>query len=68
MGFKLSDFQRYVLSLVLVFISFLVLLHEFIVEGYVFDPVDIIVPRITHEKIYITLLIIGILLGLRKKK
>lgn len=59
--------MRYVISLLLIFVAFIVLVHELIAEGYVFDPIDIVLPKVTHEKIFLILLIIGILLGLRKK-
>ena len=55
------------LSLIFLFLAFFTLVDEAVKEGYVFDPLDLINPVITHEKLFILFLILGLVLGLRKK-
>ena len=45
------------LSLALLLSSFLVLADEAVKEGYILDPADLINPTITHEKIFVVLLV-----------
>jgi len=47
-------------------LSLFILVDEFVKEGYVFDPNDLINPSLTHEKIFLCFLVIGLLLGLRR--
>ena len=54
------------LSLIFLFLAFLTLVDEVVKEGYVFDPLDLVNPSITHEKLFILFLILGLVLGLRK--
>ena len=54
------------LSLGFLFLAFFTLIDEAVKEGYVFDPMDLINPAITHEKLFILFLILGLILGLRK--
>ncbi len=54
------------LSVALITAAYFVLIDEVIKEGYVFDPTDLLNARITHEKIFVVLMIIGLLLGLKK--
>jgi len=55
------------LSAVLVVLSALVLVDEVIKEGYTFDLADLVGPGVTHEKLFVALLLLGILLGLRRR-
>jgi len=48
-------------------ISLWILVDEYIKEGYVLDPHDFITPAITHEKIWLALLIASVILGLGKR-
>ena len=54
------------LSLGFLFLAFFILVDEAVKEGYIFDPMDLINPAITHEKLFILFLILGLVLGLRK--
>jgi len=48
-------------------LSFFTLVDEFVKEGYIFDLNDLINLSLTHEKIFLCFLVIGLLLGLRRK-
>ncbi|GAY26106.1 hypothetical protein ATG_13090 [Desulfurococcaceae archaeon AG1] len=48
-------------------LSLFVLIDEYVTQGYILDPVDFINPRITHEKIWLVLLIAAIALSLRSR-
>jgi hypothetical protein len=65
---SLSRKLRLRLSAITAILSLLVLVDEIIKEGYMFDPYDLINTQITHEKIFVALFIISMLLGLRSKK
>ena len=54
------------LSLIFLFLAFFTLIDEAVKEGYVFDPVDLVNPSVTHEKLFILFLILGLVLGLRR--
>ena len=54
------------LSLSFLFLAFFTLVDEAMKEGYIFDPVDLVNLSITHEKLFILFLILGLVLGLRK--
>jgi hypothetical protein len=56
------------LSAALALLATLVLVDEVIKEGYTFDPADLVNPAITHEKLFVLLLLASLLLGLRKKE
>jgi hypothetical protein len=56
------------LSAVLALLAALVLVDEVIKEGYAFDPVDLVNPAVTHEKLFVLLLLASLLLGLRKRR
>jgi hypothetical protein len=56
------------LSAGLAFLALFVLVDEIIKEGYAFDPVDLINPQITHEKLFVILLALALALGWRRKK
>lgn len=45
-----------------------VLVDEIIKEGYAFDPVDLVNPAVTHEKLFVLFLTLSILLGLRRRR
>jgi len=47
-------------------LSLFTLVDEFVKEGYIFDLNDLINLSLTHEKIFLCFLVIGLLLGLRK--
>jgi hypothetical protein len=53
------------LSLIL---ALIVLVDEMIKENYSFDVGDLIGPGITHEKLFVFFLLLGLLLGLRLKR
>ena len=54
------------LSLGFLFAAFYILVDEVVKEGYVFDPADLFTPTITHEKLFLLFLVLGLFLGLRK--
>jgi len=56
------------LSAGLIFLALFVLIDEIIKEGYTFDPVDLINPQITHEKLFVILIALALALGWRRKK
>ncbi len=54
------------LSLIL---ALIVLIDEIVKEGYTFDPYDLLAwPPPSHEQLFVALLLIGLLLGLRIRK
>jgi succinate dehydrogenase hydrophobic anchor subunit len=53
------------LSALLLVLSITVLVDEIIKEGYTVDFYDFVSPSITHEKIFIILLLLAIILGWR---
>jgi len=55
------------LSFLFLTLSLFTLIDEFVKEGYVFDPNDLINLSLTHEKIFLCFLVIGLFLGLRRK-
>jgi len=56
------------LTVFLFFITIWLLVDEYIKEGYMFNIDDLFNPHITHEKIFITLLIVIVLLLVKQKK
>ena len=64
----ISRSLRLRLSAGLAFLALFVLVDEIIKEGYAFDPVDLISPQITHEKLFAVLLALALVLGWRRKK
>ena len=56
------------LSAGLAFIALFILIDEITKEGYTFDPVDLINPQITHEKLFVVFLALALALGWRRKK
>jgi len=56
------------LSTLLALLAVAVLVDEVVEEGYAFDPVDLVNPQLTHEKLFVALLLASLLLGLRKRK
>ncbi len=54
------------LSIASLFAAFYILVDELVKEGYVFDPLDLLNPAITHEKLFILFLILGLVFGLKK--
>jgi len=64
---ELAKRWRLRLSLALLTAAFFILFDEAVTEGYVFDPIDVINGRITHEKLFLLFLILGLILGLRRR-
>jgi len=62
---ELKKRWRQRLSVALLVSAIMVLIDEAVKEGYVFDPADLLTPAITHEKIFVVLLGVGVILGLR---
>jgi len=56
------------LSLIFLFLAFFTLVDEIVKEGYVFDPLDLVNLAITHEKLFIIFLLLGLFLGFREGK
>ncbi len=54
------------LSALALITAILVLVDELVKEGYAFKLSDIFTPAITHEKIFLVLLTVGLVLGVRK--
>ena len=63
---KMPREWRLRLSLGFLSLAFFILVDEAVKEGYVFDPLDLVNLSITHEKLFILFLILGLVLGLRK--
>jgi MYXO-CTERM domain-containing protein len=55
------------LSVALAVLATLVLVDEAIKEGYVFDPADLVNPALTHEKLFVALLLLALALGVRRR-
>jgi hypothetical protein len=51
-----------------IILALLVLVDEIVKEGYTIDPYDFVSPGITHEKIFLALVLIAIVLGLRVRR
>ena len=49
-------------------LALIVLIDEIVKEGYAIDLYDFISPGITHEKIFLALVLLAILLGLRWRR
>ena len=54
------------LSAIFIILSALVYVDEIIKEGYGFDPLDLFTPSITHEKLFVIFLALGLFFGWRK--
>jgi hypothetical protein len=52
-------------SAITLILALIVLMDEIVKEGYAVDPYDFISPGVTHEKIFIILLLLAILPGWR---
>ena len=59
---------RYRLATALLFLAVFVLADEVAKEGYVFDWTDVFNGNLTHEKVFVVLLLLAILFGWRKKQ
>jgi len=51
------------LSAFLLVSALIVLIDEVVKEGYVFNPADLLTPAITHEKIFLALIVIAMIIG-----
>jgi hypothetical protein len=49
-------------------LALIVLIDEIVKEGYTIDLYDFVGPGITHEKIFLLLVTIGVLLGVRWRR
>ena len=70
MGWKaeLKKNWRQRLSAISLILALIVLIDEIVKEGYTLDPYDLLAwPPPSHEQLFLLLLLIGILLGLRVK-
>jgi hypothetical protein len=66
---ELKKNWRQRLSALSLIIALIVLIDEIVKEGYSFDPGDLFAwPPPSHEQLFIALLLIGLLLGLRIRK
>jgi succinate dehydrogenase hydrophobic anchor subunit len=55
------------LSALTLILALIVLLDELVKEGYSVDPHDLVAwPPFTHEQLFLLLLVLGLLLGLRR--
>jgi hypothetical protein len=62
---ELTKKWRARLSAISLILALIVLVDELIKENYSFDVYDLIGPGITHEKIFLFLVMLAIVLGLR---
>jgi hypothetical protein len=65
---ELAKNWRARLSTLSLILALIVLVDEIVKEGYSFDINDIIGPGVTHEKIFLFLLLLAIVLGLRWRR
>jgi hypothetical protein len=70
MGWKeeLRKNWRARLSAFFIVLALIVLIDEIVKENYSFDIYDLINPSITHEKLFVVFLLLGLILGLRLKR
>jgi succinate dehydrogenase hydrophobic anchor subunit len=62
---ELSKNWRARASAVLLVLAIIVLIDEIVKEGYTIDLYDFVSPGLTHEKIFLALVLLSIILGLR---
>jgi len=55
-------------SAVALILALIVLIDEIVKENYSFDINDLVGPGITHEKIFLALVLLAVLLGLRWRR
>ena len=63
----LPEKLRLRLSTVTAVLAVLVLIDEVVKEGYTFNPYDVINPSITHEKLFILLILLSLTLGWKRR-
>jgi len=63
----LPEKLRLRLSTVTAILAVLVLIDEVVKEGYTFNPYDVINPSITHEKLFILLILLSLTLGWKRR-
>jgi hypothetical protein len=64
---ELTKRWRARLSALTLILALIVLIDELVKEGYSVDPHDLTAwPPFTHEQLFLLLLILGLLLGLRR--
>jgi succinate dehydrogenase hydrophobic anchor subunit len=56
------------LSAILLILALIVLMDELVKEGYTIDFYDFISPELTHEKIFLALVLLALLLGVRWRR
>jgi len=59
---------RLSLIFLFLFLAFFTLVDEVLKEGYLFDPLDLVNLAITHEKLFIIFLLLGLFFGFREGK
>jgi uncharacterized membrane protein (DUF106 family) len=62
---ELTKNWRQRLSAISLILALIVLMDELVKEGYTFNVGDLFSPYITHEKIFIILLLLALILGWR---
>jgi succinate dehydrogenase hydrophobic anchor subunit len=65
---ELSKNWRARASAVALVLAIIVLIDEVVKEGYTLDPYDFVSPGITHEKIFLALVLLAIILGVRWRR
>ncbi len=68
MAAKLKPSLRLRIASVALIGAVAVLVDEAVKEGYILDPTDLFNPAITHEKIFLSLLIVGLVAGWRRAR
>jgi hypothetical protein len=64
---ELTKKWRLRLATISLVLAVIVLIDEIVKEDYSFDPHDILAwPPFTHEQLFLLLLVLGLLLGLRR--
>jgi MYXO-CTERM domain-containing protein len=64
---ELAKKWRQRLSAITLILALMVLIDEIVKEGYSVDPHDLTTwPPFTHEQLFLLLLVLGLLLGLRR--
>ena len=56
------------LSAVFLVLALIVLLDEIVKEGYTIDLYDFVSPELSHEKVFLALIVLAILVGVRLRR
>lgn len=65
---ELARRWRQRLSALCLILALIVLIDELVKEGYTVDLYDFVSPSITHEKIFMLLVLLALLLGVRWRR